>query len=372
VSEAVAAPEADSGTEAGAGAGAAADAESASAPSASASSAFASSEPAGSGVGAGAAGRSRRLRFSSRTRVLLAAAAVVALTVPTTLLVGKLTQGDNQDLSNAPAVDPMGVDAPELTESGSASDTASSGKPSPTADPSRSKGAHTSSAEPTASTGPGAGAGSGSGERAAKGVPLTATISSYNWEAPCDEFYVMDQKPEDVPPPPAPMDGRSWARALGAVDGAHQLIEVTVQGKTREPVVLHSLNVRQVSKKAPLPWSVYSTSLGCGSGIEPQSFDIDLDDDRPRTRPVAGQQGDKVVPAKDFPFKVTSTDVEVFDLNVHVEAHEVSWYLELEWSSGGRSGTLRIDDAGSPFRVSATKTRPQYSYWYEKARWTAD
>ncbi|WP_335937147.1 transcriptional regulator [Streptomyces sp. PTD5-9] len=291
--------------------------------------------------------------------------------MPTTLLVGRLSHGDDSALSKAPAVvDAWGAGVPVQPGRASASGTASPGTPGPPADPSGSGPARTPSSEPMASPGRRAGSEAGSGARAPGGVPLTAAISSYNWEAPCDEYYVLNQAPEDVPPPPTPMDGRSWARALGAVDGAHQLIELTVQGTSREPVVLNALHVRQVSKKAPLPWSVYMTSLGCGSGVTPQSFDIDLDDDRPRTRPVPGQRGDTVVPAKNFPFKVTSTDVEVFDLNVHVEGHEVSWYLELEWSSGGRNGTLRIDDGGKPFRVSAIKTRPQYTYWYDQARWT--
>ena len=73
---------------------------------------------------------------------------------------------------------------------------------------------------------------------------------------------------------------------------------------------------------------------------------------------------------KDFPFRVTSTDVEVFDLDAHVEGHDVSWYLELEWSSGGRDGTLRIDDGGKPFRTSSIKARPQYFYVNDTARWS--
>ncbi len=365
----------DGGGDAGHGEGDGGTAASASGSAGVAASASASTVVAdlgtGAGAEAGAAGRSRWLRSSRRTRVLLAAAAVVALTVPTTLLVGRLSHGDDSALSKAPAVvDAWGAGVPVQPGRASASGTASPGTPGPPADPSGSGPARTPSSEPMASPGRRAGSEAGSGARAPGGVPLTAAISSYNWEAPCDEYYVLNQAPEDVPPPPTPMDGRSWARALGAVDGAHQLIELTVQGTSREPVVLNALHVRQVSKKAPLPWSVYMTSLGCGSGVTPQSFDIDLDDDRPRTRPVPGQRGDTVVPAKNFPFKVTSTDVEVFDLNVHVEGHEVSWYLELEWSSGGRNGTLRIDDGGKPFRVSAIKTRPQYTYWYDQARWT--
>lgn len=75
------------------------------------------------------------------------------------------------------------------------------------------------------------------------------------------------------------------------------------------------------------------------------------------------------MPAKDFPFRVSSSDVEVFDLDAHVEGHDVSWYLELEWSSGGRTGTLRVDEGGEPFRTSSIAGRPEYYYRYDTSVW---
>ncbi|MFE7352383.1 helix-turn-helix domain-containing protein [Streptomyces sp. NPDC057543] len=326
-------------------------------------------EPA---IVAGGASRPRRFLASARARVLLAAVAVVALTVPTSIVVSNLSGTDKDDLSNAPAVDAKDPGEAELAGPGhDASATASpsgakkSGKPVPS-------GSATVSSPPSggasATTG-GRGTGSGSGGQQSGGVPLTATISSYNWEEPCGQNYVLDQKPEDVPPPPSPQGTRGWAKALGGVDGGSMQLELTVQGKSGQAVVLTGLHVRTLSRKAPLAWSAYSMGEGCGSGITPQSFDIDLDDDRPNLTPVAGQQGDVRVPPKDFPFQVSSTDVEVFDLKVHVEGHDVSWYLDLEWSSGGRTGMLRIDDGGKPFRTSSIQARPQYMYRYDTAQW---
>ncbi|MFF3783700.1 helix-turn-helix domain-containing protein [Streptomyces sp. NPDC001933] len=320
----------------------------------------------------GGAGRPRRFLASARARVLLAAVAVVALTVPTSIVVSNLSGTDKDDLSNAPAVDAKDPDEPELAGPGhDASATASpsgakkSGKPVPS-------GSATVSSPPSggasATTG-GRGTGSGSGGQQSGGVPLSATISSYNWEEPCGQHYVLDQKPEDVPPPPSPQGTRGWAKALGGVDGGSMQLELTVQGKSGQAVVLNELHVRTLSRKAPLAWSAYSMGEGCGSGITPQSFDIDLDDGRPNLTPVAGQQGDVRVPPKDFPFRVSSTDVEVFDLKVHVEGHDVSWYLDLEWSSGGRTGMLRIDDGGKPFRTSSIQARPKYMYRYDTAQW---
>ena len=88
-------------------------------------------------------------------------------------------------------------------------------------------------------------------------------------------------------------------------------------------------------------------------------------------KPVAGQDGDTVVPAKDFPYKVASNDPQVLNLDLHTEGHDVSWYLELDWSSGDRRGTVRVDDGGKPFRTSAIKGRTEYGYWPDKSAWVA-
>ncbi|MCX5430916.1 helix-turn-helix domain-containing protein [Streptomyces sp. NBC_00257] len=321
---------------------------------------------------AGGPSRPRRFLASARTRVLLAAVAVVALTVPTSIVVSNLSGTGKDDLSNLPAVDAKGPDDDARARSGldpsvtaSPSGTKKSGKPVPS-------GSATVSSPPSggaSATSGKHGTGAGSGGQQSGGVPLSATISSYNWEEPCGQHYVLDQKPEDVPPPPSPQGTRGWAKALGGVDGGSMQLEVTVQGKSALPVVLNGLHVRTLSRKAPLAWSAYSMGEGCGSGVTPQSFDVDLDDSRPNLTPVAGQQGDTRVPPKDFPFKVSSTDVEVFDLKVHVEGHDVSWYLDLEWSSGGRTGMLRIDDGGKPFRTSSIQARPKYMYRYDTAQW---
>ncbi|MFF9351443.1 transcriptional regulator [Streptomyces sp. NPDC014734] len=306
-------------------------------------------------------------------RVLLAAVAVVALTVPTTIIVSNLSGRGDPALTNAPMVDGVANDD-AATRSGAADGKGSASPGTPSASTtSEASGSPSPGAgrmpSGSASAGSGKGGGSGSGGRTSSGVPVSATISSYNWDEPCGKYYVLDQKPEDVPPPPTPQVTRGWARALGGVDGKDLLLEVTVQGKSGEAVVLNGMHVREVSRKAPLPWTAYSMGEGCGSGIVPQSFDVDLDDVAPALKPVAGQQEDKRVPPKNFPFRVSSTDVEVFDLNVHVEGHDVSWYLELEWSSGGRTGTLRIDDGGKPFRTSAISALPQYTYRYDTAQW---
>ncbi|WP_392671371.1 helix-turn-helix domain-containing protein [Streptomyces sp. LN785] len=304
-------------------------------------------------------------RASARTRVLLATAAVVALTVPTVIVADQLA-GASQDASAGTrgAADP-GDDKKADTVSGASENASTS--PGPSRPPSAS--ANTGSTTPSVRTTMSVPHESGTRPKDGTGRPPTVTISSYNWEEPCGQYYLLDQGADYVPPPPVPQDTRGWARALDGVEGGRMRLELTVQGTLQEAVVLGDLSVRVLNRNAPLKRSAFSMAEGCGSGIEPQSFDVDLDDSRPTLTPVAGKQGEETVPPKDFPFRVSSSDVEVFDLDAHVEGHDVSWYLELEWSSGGRTGTLRIDDDGKPFRTSSIAGRPEYLYNRDLSKW---
>jgi hypothetical protein len=203
-------------------------------------------------------------------------------------------------------------------------------------------------------------------------VPLRVGISSYNWASPCGQYYLFDGKPDSVPPPPpAPQDRRRWAGVLGGVDAGRMHLQLTATGRTEDSVVINAVHVRTVARNAALAWNVYSMGEGCGSGVTPQTFDIDLDAAGPVAKPVAGTDGDLTVPAKDFPYKVASNDPQVLNFDVHTEGHDVSWYLEVAWSSGDRSGSIRVDDGGKPFRTSAAEGRPMYDYWPDKGEWVA-
>lgn len=313
-----------------------------------------------------AAPGNRWRRASARTRVLLAAAAVVALTVPTAVVANQLA-GSSEDAAVGAAPDASAHGDGKKAEAVSGASESASASPSPSRKPSAS--ATTGSATPSVTPSKDAPPAAGSEPKPGTGRPPTVTISSYNWEEPCGQYYLLDQSADVVPPPPVPQDTRGWARALGGVDGGQMRLELTVQGTSEQAVVLKDLNVRVMNRLAPLKRSAFSMGEGCGSGIEPQSFDVGLDDSRPTLTPVAGRQGDKKVPAKDFPFRVSSKDVEVFDLDAHVEGHDVTWYLELEWSSGGQTGTMRIDDGGQPFRTSSIAGRPEYRYNRDSLKW---
>ena len=198
--------------------------------------------------------------------------------------------------------------------------------------------------------------------------PLTWTANSQLWELGCQHDYVIDKAPRQVPPPPAPQDAAPWARTQGAVHGGHTLVGISVQGRTDAAVVLEALRVRVVGRAAPVKGTVYSTGQGCGSDITPRSFAVNLDMRRPIAQPVRGSEHATSTPAMRMPYRVSSKDPEVLLVDARTADCDCRWYLELDWSSQGRTGTERIDDHGLAFRTSGIGGLPRY--WYARDGWT--
>ncbi|MFE5509371.1 helix-turn-helix domain-containing protein [Streptomyces sp. NPDC056529] len=209
-------------------------------------------------------------------------------------------------------------------------------------------------------------------ERAAEPpVPLTWTVASDLWKNGCGHTYLVERTP---PPPPEAADARSWATAQGAVDGGETLVRVSVQGKGAAAVVLQALHVRVVERGAPLPWAAYRTDDGCGGAVTPRRFEVDLDRPRPVARSLdgydaSGQEG-RTLPAVSFPYAVSAAEPEELLVSAGTAGCDCRWYLELEWSSQGRRGTVRIgDEDGAPFRTSGAKGRPVHGYDSVERAW---
>ncbi|MEU9788170.1 helix-turn-helix transcriptional regulator [Streptomyces phaeochromogenes] len=307
------------------------------------------SGPEGERAGAPDAPVARR-----RRTVVLAGAAVAAAVVSAALVVnlvpGKSDDGEGRKQSVGAAAESVD-DSPGASASGDAKGRSAS--------PSASRSG-TPTASSSAARSAGAGAAQDSGAEESASAP-TVAVNPYKWDSPCSQHYLVDRKPEQVPPPPSESDARGWVSALGGVAAGQQMLALTVQGTGKATVVLEALHVRVVEKSAPLAWNDFEMGVGCGGGVETTSFAVNLDAGRPATSPKAGQ--------RDFPYKVSESDPEVFYIFADARAHNVSWYLELDWSSGTKQGTVRVDNKGQPFRTSGNVGRPAYNYPLGDSEW---
>ncbi|MET8684340.1 helix-turn-helix transcriptional regulator [Streptomyces sp. NPDC004732] len=298
--------------------------------------------------------------LSRRRRPLILAAAVVAAVVGigSVALAMNGNGGDGHKKDTGAASSPRPGDSPDDAPTGKGK--AKSDDDKKKADGKKKDGA---SASPSESDGPGSKAsrGPGKGPASAGGngggtfdVPVTVRTRPYAMDDPCLQDFLVNRKASEVPEQPAVQDAAGWVGDLGAVPAGRQLIEVTVQGTGDETVVLQDMNVRVQSTSAPLAWNNFQMATGCGGDVAPKSFSIDLDDGSPHVKPQSGQ--------RDFPYKVSENDPEVFFIIANTDLHDVRWYLELEWSSGKRHDSLRIDDQSKPFRTSGKQGRPTYGW----------
>jgi transcriptional regulator with XRE-family HTH domain len=324
-------------------------------------------EEAGEVVSAGLVDRRRR-----RPRPALLAAVVAVVLGAVGLAVALPSGGTDDDgrrgsaaVSDGHRQQPDGGPAASVSPSGSSSPGSGKkkggGKDAASAAPS-------SSASATGTSGSGTGAGAdrpGRNSAAPAGpAPLTVNAQPHAWENPCSQRYLVNRPPERVGPPPLQQDAPAWVGAMGAVPSGKQYLKVTVQGTGKETVVVDGLTVRMAGKRAPLAWNDYAMGypgVGCGGGVQTRSFTVALDAARPAVVPEAGHD--------DFPFSVSESDPEVYYIRADASAYDVSWYLELSWSSGDRSGTLTVDDRGRPFRTSGNNGRPAYEFPLGGDKW---
>ncbi|MER5713652.1 helix-turn-helix transcriptional regulator [Streptomyces sp. NPDC002132] len=115
-----------------------------------------------------------------------------------------------------------------------------------------------------------------------------------------------------------------------------------VRSTAEGPVTMTAMDVRVLSTETP-PAEV--TYADCQVTDAQHPFAVDLDAPEPRA----------VSPGLGFPYEASAGTPLVLDVTAHTSKSEVRWYLELRWTQGPRSGTLRIDDGGHPFRTGAVK-----------------
>jgi hypothetical protein len=125
------------------------------------------------------------------------------------------------------------------------------------------------------------------------------------------------------------------------VPASGHIVRLTVEATDSRTVILHSLRPSVLSRAEAT--GRLSPHFGI---VTPRPFEVLLDERPPRLRPL-----DPTGPS--FPFKIGPGDPEVFDLRVQTSDGDVQWVLELEWTSGGREGSLRVDLGGAPFRTMA-------------------
>lgn len=132
-------------------------------------------------------------------------------------------------------------------------------------------------------------------------------------------------------------------------------VRFTVDTLDNEKVTLHDIRVVTVRRSAPARGTL--VSFACGGGGVYRFMSVDLDPDPPRRTFSVEETWIDMVEAHErkaiaFPYVVSAEDPESFWVFARVKRWDVDWVLEIDWSYQGRTGVTRVDDNGTPFRVT--------------------
>jgi hypothetical protein len=173
-----------------------------------------------------------------------------------------------------------------------------------------------------------------------------------------------------VPVPPEPltdMNVNSWENSQRGVDGGHTTVVVELQGRSGQVVTVDQPQVVISSRQAPIRGSAVELSGGCGGTLQHRVFAVNLDERYPTATLVAGApypflqvRGKRSPQAAGVSFTISANDPEYFVIDVTATKVFCRWFLEFNWASMGKSGTLLIEDGTVPFATTATGNDPRH------------
>lgn len=156
-----------------------------------------------------------------------------------------------------------------------------------------------------------------------------------------------------------------WPPNLGYVLAHPYKVDILVEGRTAQAVVLRRLRAIVDGRRPATRGNYFSVVGSTGTVLDPRVFHVDLDADPPRLWPSRHQ----LDATPDFPYTVTQGDPEMFHIHVTALDADYDWHLELDWTAGGESGTYVLDDGGSPFSVAAVGSRSEFRYYGPGTGW---
>ncbi|MFY1651128.1 hypothetical protein ACN27J_09555 [Solwaraspora sp. WMMB762] len=195
--------------------------------------------------------------------------------------------------------------------------------------------------------------------------PLVAAVATVDNH--CRQTWITDKSPAEIPNPS--LGGiHDWVEALSAVHADSRGVTITVNATSEPQVVLRQIRAVVVgTREIPIPGT--QIGIGCGEAISYRYISANLDVEPPAmTSATFGEAEDEsgvsLTPIR-FPYEVDTSDAESFYIEAQTSRFDVYWEIEIDWSWNGRTGTIRVDDNGQPFRVSAAGNVTARCYWSE-------
>ena len=130
-------------------------------------------------------------------------------------------------------------------------------------------------------------------------------------------------------------------------------IRITVQSAGDEAVLITGMSIVVRHREAAPDSGVFVTlGEGCGAHVDIRFFRTDLSHRQPSVSPEEA--------GKDFPFSVSRSDPEVFQLDAFEKVDRCTFDVQLDWTAAGRQGHTLLTNGGHHYELTGVGHRPAY------------
>lgn len=174
-----------------------------------------------------------------------------------------------------------------------------------------------------------------------------------------------------IPDMKTDQDWANWSTAQGGEPADGTVIQLVIQSPTDHDIVLTGMDAIVLARR-PAISGTYIGAGGCG-GINPVFFSVGtLDSDPVKVTSQPGQDAaGHEIPAVSFPFTLSKSEPDVFDIVPSASVSDVDWELVLHWVADGKPDQTVIDDHGKPFHFTGESNAVPAEY-LPGTGWTAE
>jgi len=204
-------------------------------------------------------------------------------------------------------------------------------------------------------------------------TPLAVTVNVVSPAAASTggPAWVFSATPSQLPLPASqPGSLRSWAQEHGGAPASGNYVEIELRALGPRPAIVDRLRVVVTRRRRAVAGTAVFLGTEAGGRV-PRFLVADLDRMPISVRSTPGiDSAGASIPEVTLPHIVSRIETDVWRIQAQTASYDCDWVAYLDWRCAGRSGSIRLDDRGEPFRTAGIRRATRVTAMPESTQWS--
>lgn len=204
-------------------------------------------------------------------------------------------------------------------------------------------------------------------------LAVTANVVSPATTGAGGPAWVFSAAPSQLPLPVAGSGSgslRSWAQEHGGAAASGNYVEIELRALARRPAIVDRVRVVVTRRRRAAAGTAVFLPAD-GGGHVPPCLVADLDHTPISVRSMPGvDPAGRAIGEVTLPHVVSSGATDAWRIQAQTASYDCDWVAYLDWRCGCRSGSIRLDDHGEPFRTAGIRRATWVTAMPESTHWS--